>query len=734
VWYGPGYPRPDTESPGGRITSPTHLWATNSSPLTISAEAWDDASGVDRVEFYAWYCHASVCEWRQLGTAYSAPYSFTWDWTELGDKHVWLSLDVVDRTGKRTGSAGGWVEVDLDRSTPQVDALLPAPDSYINSTPIRISAQVTDSGTGVAQAQFFAGYAGQGDYWHEIGVDTNGGDGWSADWDGAAVVDQVGVSFYVYVYDHAGNYRGAASYNHSLDRQAPQASLYSLNSRSPAEFLVLWSGTDATSGVQSYDLDYQDNGGTWQAWLRDVGSTEATFSGQAGHTYGFRVRGRDQAGNQGSWPIGTQMTTTAVNCAQYSCITVLTRAGERAFGGARVEVFASATGYPLAQAYVDLGGNWVGEFPPGNYTVVVENAGEHSLVVDNNVALPGAVIVSAQSTVRHTLSLANGAGQPALGYFNAVPTHMRNVRGYIGATTGAGTLEVYLSPGTYHFLGTSYGDALILVKSQTTVMGDGQTRLHANELPVARVTVHTSGYSNNSTLVFWPADLHWYSAWFSNPVSGRTYTISAGIRVVKHFYGAATTAAGEQWEYDLTLCSAIETLGFAQTVECSVNNQITVFATPTKEVYWRGELFQQTTSITDGFGNVLWRTTRTNNLVALAGAYEMVAPITPDAYAVLASDLATPLSVGNGESLGTTTELYPTTRLWDSTGQEINNQSGGANYYAYSYVLPIEAVAGQFRTTTSLDTGPLAGLISHEVQFVVSDRVLWPVYIPFVKK
>ncbi|MBN1121934.1 MAG: S8 family serine peptidase, partial [Anaerolineae bacterium] len=235
-WYGPGYPRPDSDPPDGRITSPEHLSATNSSPLNITVDAWDDASGVNRVEFFAHYC-LSTCEWHSIGTDYSAPYSFSWNWSALQDDRVYLTTHIYDNTGKVRMDPGGYVEVYLDRGKPTVNIDSPTENEIVETTSIPIEVTANDSLSGVSGVRFFAGYveatgasaqeevdppppavpSAQGeespevtsqDYWHEIGWDDDGSNGWSIIWDASSLPDQTEIGFFVYAYDKAGNYEG----------------------------------------------------------------------------------------------------------------------------------------------------------------------------------------------------------------------------------------------------------------------------------------------------------------------------------------------------------------------------------------------------------------------------------------------------------------------------------------------------------------------------------------------
>ncbi len=215
-WYGPGYPRPDVQPPSGRISMPSDLSVTNQSPLSIAAEASDDASGVDRVEFVVWYCTdgGSGCDWRRIGTDYTAPYSIEWDWSGVPEQLAYLAVDIFDRTGKVTGAAGGWTRVALDKTDPQAWFVQPSDGTYLIQPQITLNVDTSDS-NGVASAQFFAGYPdGTSDYWHELGWDRNDSDShFGLVWDSSTVPRNTNLGFFVWTYDKAGNHGAASASN-----------------------------------------------------------------------------------------------------------------------------------------------------------------------------------------------------------------------------------------------------------------------------------------------------------------------------------------------------------------------------------------------------------------------------------------------------------------------------------------------------------------------------------------
>ncbi len=99
----------------------------------------------------------------------------------------------------------------------------------------------------------------------------------------------------------------------SIDQTAPTSQVASLPATGSATtFTVQWTGTDAGSGVQDFTLYVSDNNGPFTAFVMNWPVTFVTFTGQAGHTYGFYSIARDLAGNvEGAKPVAEATTTVA---------------------------------------------------------------------------------------------------------------------------------------------------------------------------------------------------------------------------------------------------------------------------------------------------------------------------------------------------------------------------------------------------------------------------------------
>jgi hypothetical protein len=108
------------------------------------------------------------------------------------------------------------------------------------------------------------------------------------------------------------NVSATASDDITLDRVVPTSSVTALAaSQSTTSFTVAWTGADATSGIDTYDVQVRDDGitppggsgtpGSWADLLAATALDHTTFTGSQAHRYCFRSRARDNAGNLESY-------------------------------------------------------------------------------------------------------------------------------------------------------------------------------------------------------------------------------------------------------------------------------------------------------------------------------------------------------------------------------------------------------------------------------------------------
>ncbi len=125
------------------------------------------------------------------------------------------------------------------------------------------------------------------------------------------VLSQSGVYTVCYAStDVAGNREVTRTTSVRVDMTPPVGWVNSPASSEPG-FTVRWGANDAPANqVSCYWVQYREDTGPWQAWQTETAATSAVFpSAQRGHRYGFRVRARDEAGNEGTWPANAQAVT-----------------------------------------------------------------------------------------------------------------------------------------------------------------------------------------------------------------------------------------------------------------------------------------------------------------------------------------------------------------------------------------------------------------------------------------
>ncbi len=98
----------------------------------------------------------------------------------------------------------------------------------------------------------------------------------------------------------------------TIDSGPPTSTVATLPSSTPPTFTVNWSGHDDTggSGIASYSVYVNDNGGQFTLWQSDTTLTSASYTGVAGQTYGFYSVAADNVDNVQPTPSSAQTSTT----------------------------------------------------------------------------------------------------------------------------------------------------------------------------------------------------------------------------------------------------------------------------------------------------------------------------------------------------------------------------------------------------------------------------------------
>lgn len=173
------------------------------------------------------------------------------------------------------------------------------------------------SGSGVSHVEFLWHPSDWllGD-WIVLGKDWDEQDGWTYQLDTTSLAEQQGAAFYAKVYDWAGNWIGTGAWKIGIDHTPPVSALQPLAANQTSTAVQLrWNGSDNLSGIDHYNLQWQQDNGAWVNYTPDPGSTaaQAWFIGQASRSYGFRLRGVDLAGNTELYPSQAEVTTSIPN-------------------------------------------------------------------------------------------------------------------------------------------------------------------------------------------------------------------------------------------------------------------------------------------------------------------------------------------------------------------------------------------------------------------------------------
>jgi RHS repeat-associated protein len=105
------------------------------------------------------------------------------------------------------------------------------------------------------------------------------------------------------------------TYVNTIDAGTPTSHVLSLPASAPTTCTVSWVGSDddGGSGIASFDVYVSDNGGEFTLWQDHTVLTSAVFTGQIGHTYGFKSVARDNVGHVQAIPSAAQGTVSIVD-------------------------------------------------------------------------------------------------------------------------------------------------------------------------------------------------------------------------------------------------------------------------------------------------------------------------------------------------------------------------------------------------------------------------------------
>jgi hypothetical protein len=329
--------------PGGACLNDEHVWVD-----------WDEASdATSGLDGYSYLFSASP----QLPDALLRTMMSEATSNTLGEGHWYISVrtrDVAGNWAPGFASDGPYCIDTGPPTNPTGFFSSPLAGVWVNVNTVEIDwVGATDAGSGVY------GYSLA---WSESpgSVPDDEPDTTGTSTTSPVLGDGDGWYFHIRTRDNAGNWASDAAHYGAfyIDTAKPLAWInMSSHVADTNPFPVRWLGSDAGSGVSTFDVVTSTNGTDWFYWILDTTSLSDSFLGEAGQTVYFKVRADDNAGNVGDWSSPFDITLGVD-------VTV------------RVE---DEWGTPLSGAVVYLNGEEQGSTAPDGTLVVHDAAGGDEL-------------------------------------------------------------------------------------------------------------------------------------------------------------------------------------------------------------------------------------------------------------------------------------------------------------------------------------------------------------------
>lgn len=267
----------DTVAPvGGVLVEADAAYAT-ARPVTLRLAAHDTGTGLDQMV---------VGGRADFQGATWLPFAAEVPWTlaaQDGPQSVYVKFR--DRAGNVSVVYSDTII--LDTVPPTAGITIAGAATYVTSPVASLAIGGQDRVSGVDRMRL----SHDGQVWAAWQPFTPAATWMLADGDGTKTV-------YVQTQDRAGHISAPAQDTVVLDQTPPVSKIEELFRQKDGLLAVRWSGSDATSGVAAYNVEVWDQAGeTWERWLTGVTQTSAAYKPTPGHTYYFRVRAIDGAGN-----------------------------------------------------------------------------------------------------------------------------------------------------------------------------------------------------------------------------------------------------------------------------------------------------------------------------------------------------------------------------------------------------------------------------------------------------
>lgn len=291
---------------------------------------------------------------------------------------------------------------------------------------------------------------------------------------GTQITNQAFVNF-----DSVGGYNPApkyAPYLNTIDVGPPASSVLALPDTTLAlQFTVSWAGADDSlgSGIRSYSVYYNENGGPYTPWIVDDTTTSAEFTGEDEYTYTFYTIAKDNVGNLEEPPFLPDASTTIIPSGGSISGTVSDSLG--GLSGITVDLLDTASTMIGVSNTNESGYYLFDSLLVGSYFVSIVTP---SGFVADQETKPVIVTSGADSVVNFLLhQLQIVPSQRSVGYWK----HQLNVllSGKGKAQETLDQMSGYMDRVRVHFNGNGINPITIFTVDQPATITDSLTSLHA---------------------------------------------------------------------------------------------------------------------------------------------------------------------------------------------------------------------------------------------------------------
>lgn len=199
-----------------------------------------------------------------------------------------------------------------DTTPPTVKLTRPVNGSISLKLPIALAAEASDGNEPVSRVEFMIQPAGASiDRAERVSVDETAGDGWVGSIPSTFSGTLEGAALFARAFDRAGNHADSNVVILAGDGSIPVTHMDAMPAEYGSSLVKLsWTAVSKTP-IDHFELQYQINGGDWQAWTEPIDGNLnfASFFAKNGNTYGFRIRAVT-ASSEEQFPDEAQVKTT----------------------------------------------------------------------------------------------------------------------------------------------------------------------------------------------------------------------------------------------------------------------------------------------------------------------------------------------------------------------------------------------------------------------------------------